>query len=310
MGHIVANILAGDFQVRVADWAKPEERGVELDESIEFLLGDLRESGVAKRVTESVDVVVHLAANIGSMNYMKAHQAEIMRDNCAIDAALYPAMAESKVSHVVYSSSSMVHQHSLVFPYKESDVIETPAPSNVYGFSKLAGEYFCRAYQKQYGVGYTILRYHNIFGPGESSKGETPGDIHVLPALVEKVLSGQYPVELLGGEKATRPFTHIDDAVRATVELVKLAAAGDRRVMNEDFNVGPNTATAIVDLAELVWQELGDGREFEYVMAETETDTAVRREMDAGKLAGVLGWEIETDLRAGIREVGAWVEKR
>ncbi|MFY9462610.1 MAG: NAD(P)-dependent oxidoreductase [Candidatus Sungiibacteriota bacterium] len=272
--------------------------------------GDLRDAQFAASAIEGAELVLHLAARIGSLTYMREFQADILRDNALIDAALYQAAATGAKPCVVYASSSMVFQHAPVFPYKEEDLLHTPPPTNVYGFSKLSGEYFCRAFGAQYGMPYAIIRYHNIYGPGEQGKGAGAGNIHVLPALIGKVLSGQYPLELLsvGG---TRPFTYIDDAVEATCMVVNRALAGDAQVLGNDFNIGPSEATSIMDLAEMIWEQCGDGRPFRYVVHnDLGHITAVRREMNAEKIEHIIGWKPKIDLREGIRKTAEWMREQ
>ena len=253
MGSRVAKKLMNDFKIIIADKVAPEERGVVFSPEVEFRLGDLRDPKKCREALDGADLVLHLAANIGPLTYMHEHQAEIMQENSAIDAALYPAMVkQGKIKAVVYSSSSMVFQHASSYPYKEEDLKNINPPTNVYGFSKLVGEYFCRSFKEQYGLPYVILRYHNIYGPGEDSKGSSPGDIHVIPALIEKVLSGQHPIKLVGDLRATRPFMYVDDAVEVTARFVQEVAVGNSKVINNDFNVGAEDAIKIVDLAEMI----------------------------------------------------------
>lgn len=297
-------------EVRVADKAEPKKQDVEFPKDVELQIGDLRDSAFTRKALKGVEIVVHLAANIGSLTYMQNHQAEILQENSAIDATLYPLLIEEKVKTIVYSSSSMVFQKSTVYPYTEKDFSKINPPTNVYGLSKLVGEYFCRSYHEQFGLDFVIMRYHNIYGPGLDSKGSTPGDIHVIPALVEKVVSGQYPLELLGNPEATRPFTYVDDSVRATAMLVEEALKGNPKVVNEDFNIGPKEATKILDLAELIWKTIGDGRPFKYVVKETKAITADRREMDPTKIEQAIGWKSTVPLVEGIKVVAKWIKER
>src|SRR3989344_1746416 len=308
--RVVFELCKLGYLVVVVDKVHPKERGIEFDSSVEIRQGDLRDPSFAKSSLADAHTILHLAANIGSLNYMHEHQAEILQENSAIDAAVYPAALDAGKPCIIYSGSSMAFQGSTVFPYREEDLAKAYLPTNVYGMSKLAGEYFCRAYFSQYQMPYIILRYHNIYGPGEDSKGATPGDINVLPALIEKTLSGQYPLELLGGEDATRPFTYVDDAVAATVAIIEKAIQRDAQVMNTDFNVGTSEATKIVDAAKLVWELLGDGRPFEYVVKETEAVTAVRREMIAEKLEKAINWYPTVSLQEGILKTAQWIRRR
>lgn len=308
VGSRCATALADrGYRVVVVDLPDAVIRHPVTDVRISVRPGDLRDPQFAATALEGVALVLHCAARIGSLMYMHDFQAEILADNALIDAALYNGAVRVGKPCVVYASSSMVFQHAPVFPYTEEDLLRTPAPANVYGFSKLSGEYFCRAFGVQYGLPYAIIRYHNIYGPGEQGKGEGAGNVHVLPALIKKVLSGQYPLELLGAT-GTRPFTYIDDAVEATCMVVERALAQDSQVLGNDFNIGPNEATGIVDLAALIWEECGDGRVFRYVVKNDLGNlTAVRREMNAGKIERIIGWHPRVDLQTGIRKTIEWM---
>ncbi len=191
VGSRVAETLVSlGYPVVVVDIVPPEERSIVFSSGIEFRQADLRLPEEALKALSGADVVMHLAADIGSMTYMREWKADIIKNNSAIDSAVYPALVALGIKWIIYSSSSGVFQHPPEFPYTEEDIFSIKPPTNTYFFSKLAGEYFCRAYHEQYGINYTIVRYHNIYGAGEDSKGATPGDIHVVPALLEKVVPG------------------------------------------------------------------------------------------------------------------------
>ncbi len=311
VGSRVAKLLdERGARVVVVDSVEPRVRGVDFSPSVEFRQADLRESAQARRAFAGADIVLHLAADIGSLTYMHDHQAEILNNNSAIDASVYPAVLSNKVPWIIYSSSSMVFQHPPQFPYTEADIAKIHPPTNVYGFAKLIGEYFCRSYTAQHGLKHTIIRYHNIYGPGEDSKGASPGDIHVIPALLEKVISGQYPLEIIGSPKATRPFTYVDDAVRATVELVERALRGDRTIENEDFNIGNDRYYTILELAEIIWRKYGDGRPFSFVEVPTTANTALRREVDIAKIRTRVGWQPTVTLEEGLEPTAEWIKTR
>ncbi len=297
------------YRVVVIDRDEAVSRRTFADSRITVRAGDLRDPAFAAGAIEGAALILHCAARIGASTYMRDFQADILADNALIDAALYPAAVAAGKPAVVYASSSMVFQHAPVFPYREEDLIRTPPPTNVYGFSKLSGEYFCRAFGTQYGLPFVIIRYHNIYGPREQGKGEGAGNIHVVPALIGKVLSGQYPIELLSAG-GTRPFTYIDDAVEATCMVVERALAGDAQVLGEDFNIGPGEATSIVDLAAMIWEQCGDSRPFRYTVdSDLGHLTAVRREMNPEKIERIIGWKPKVDLKTGIRQTAAWMRE-
>ena len=233
-----------------------------------------------------------------------------LQDNILQEGKFKIALNKKIQRFSVFFWPTVTQEKIILKLHKEEDLKSINPPTNVYGFSKLAGEYFCRSFQEQYGLPFVILRYHNIYGPGEDSKGSSPGDIHVVPALIEKVLRGQYPINLLGDPEATRPFTFIDDAVDATIKIVQEMMGGNSRVINNDFNIGTDSATKISDLAEIIWRLLGDGRPFRFIVEKTSAITAVRREMDATKVKEFIGWGPKVPLEEGILKTAEWIKNR
>ena len=313
IGSFLTRHLVADGYKFLKIAGKQTSFGEEFD-GIDYVLCDLRDKINTRTVlrvrTGCPKVVIHLAADIGPIDYMQNFQADILHNNAMIDAALFSEMVKAGVETVIYASSSMVFQNASRYPYTEEDIGNLTPPTNVYGFSKLLGEYFCKSFSKQYGLNYVILRYHNVYGPKEMAKKKGEGNIHVIPALISKVLSGQYPLEILGNPEATRPFIYIDDAVRATANILKLVLGRDKRVINNDFNVGSGKVIKIVDLARLIWELVGDQRPFKWVSIDNEgaKNSSLRREMDASKIASLLGWFPLVSLREGILKTADWLK--
>jgi len=300
------------YKTVIIDKATPEERHAVLPKDAEYRKADLTRTHEAKEVLKDAEYVIHMAANIGPIQYMWDRQGEILWENSAIDATVYPIYRDVGTKLLLYSSTSMVFQHSPRYPYVEADLKDSPAPKNVYGFSKYGGEYYCRSFKQQYGTfDFIIVRFHNIYGPGEDSKGSKPGDIHVIPALIEKVLRGQYPLEFEGDPEATRPFTYVDDTVDAVVKLFEKGLAKDSAVINNDFNIASPEITKILDLGEHIWKLLGDGRPFKWEAKETDASkhSAQRREADISKLLSVVDWKPSLTLDEGIIKTAEWVRE-
>src|SRR5436190_1791296 len=121
--------------------------------------------------------------------------------------------------------------HAAQFPTTEAHVREVTAPQSAYGFSKLAGEVYCRALGDEHGLPYAICRPFNAYGPGEVPDDE-PGIAHAVPDLIRKALSGQRPLQIFGSGEQTRTLTHVDDIADGIVTAMA-HPAGE----NEDFNI-------------------------------------------------------------------------
>jgi nucleoside-diphosphate-sugar epimerase len=198
---------------------------------------------------------------------------------------------------MVFMSSSMVYESAERFPSKEEDVARLPPPHTAYGFSKLIGEWYCRAFWEQHRLPYTIIRPFNAFGPEEQA-GDQVGEAHVIPDLVKKVRDGQYPVELLGDGRQTRCFTHVRDIATGVI-----VAMESERAVNQDFNLSRPEEITMLQLAERIFALVHPGRPFKATYVPGFPSDIRRRIPDTTKARELLGWQAETSLDDGLREV-------
>lgn len=300
IGHrLVAKLVELGSNVRVIDdLSKGTEKNLgDLVNRIEFRNVDLLDPQVAVDVLKDVDVCFHLAARIGGIAYFHKTPATSLRDNAIMNLNLWDAAKESHAK-MVCLSSSMVFERATIYPTPESALTATPPPKSGYGFSKLLAEYVAKTYHEQFGVNYLIVRPFNAYGPGEIP-GDYVGYAHVIPDLIKKTLSGQYPLEILGSGTQTRSYTYVDDIANAVVHLTE-------RYDNDNFNIGTGIETSVSDLAEKIWV-LCDRKEsyaarklpgFEYDVE--------RRVPDLSKILAT-GWKPQVDLDSGLKKTISWV---
>jgi UDP-glucose 4-epimerase len=261
-----------------------------LEEKIGFRQLDLLDPDACKGLLNRVDVCFHLAAKIGGIGYFHKYPATSLRDNCRMSIDLWE-QARQASTKMVCVSSSMVFERAQTFPTAERAVFANPPPITGYGFSKLFSEYLARTYCEEFGVPYVIVRPFNAYGPGEES-GDYIGYSHVIPDLVGKVLSGQYPLEILGSGNQTRSYTHVDDVADALAFVAEHAE-------NDDFNIGTGIETTVLDLAKMIWRLCGRREEFKVVSLPPFQHDVQRRVPDISKIAS-LGWKARVPLESGL----------
>ena len=297
---VVRRLLADGHSVRVVDDLSKGRTNLDANTPVEFIKADLRDCAEAERVFEGVDVCFHLAAKIGGIKYFHDYPATILNENNLMLASVFGA-ATRKRTKIVYVSSSMVFEKTSIFPSPESAVLESPPPVTHYGFSKLVGEYYCRAFNEEHGVPYTICRPFNAYGPGEFPEDE-PGIAHVIPDLAKKVLRGDYPLEIMGSGHQVRCYTYMTDIADGIV-----TAGLDRRGENEDFNVGDDTPTSVDQLARKIWTLCGRAEPFQLSHSLALEHDIQRRIPDVTKIESVLGWQVKTSLEEGLRSTIDWL---
>ena len=235
----------GDWEVRVSDQRDAPEW---MTASCEVHRGDLRSTDEARAAASGCTHVIHLAAIVGGIANFHRLPHTLLEVNNGLYNAVFRAALDEPVERLLYVSSSMVFERATEYPTTEGHIRETPIPDSAYGFSKLAGEVYCRALHDEHGLPYTICRPFNAYGPGELPDDE-PGIAHAVPDLIRKALSGQHPLEIFGSGEHTRTLTHVDDIADGIV-----TATAHPNGLNDDFNISASDERTVAEIAAICWE--------------------------------------------------------
>jgi UDP-glucose 4-epimerase len=131
---------------------------------------------------------------------------------------------------------------SAVYGQLQRDYITELDPTNpisFYGLSKLTAEGYIKMYHDFYHIPYTILRFANVYGPGQTAKGEGG-----VVAIFMDRLSRSLPLQIHGDGEQTRDFIYVGDVVQALIAANKDGAA-------QTLHVSTTERTSINTLASL-----------------------------------------------------------
>jgi UDP-glucose 4-epimerase len=304
IGAAVVRRLLGDpaYEVRACD-RRPAPQWMR--EGCEVHTGDLRVAKEARAATKGCTHVIHLAAIAGGTANVRRQPHTLAEANDALCSAVIRASLDLHVQRFVYVSCGTVLDRADVFPTPEERLQQCPVPLCAYAFSKLAGELYCRAAHDEHGLPYTICRPFNAYGPGEEP-GAEPGIAHVLPDLIDRVLSGQRPLQIFGSGEQTRTLTHVDDVADGI-----LAAMSSPAGLNEDFNISAARELSIAEIARIVWETCGEDPDaFALEHLPAFALDAQRRWPSVEKARGLLGWQARIELEDGIAATVRWLRSR
>lgn len=233
IGNALASSFAGRDDVVLTDVAEPRDA-----HGLPFIWADLRDRDSCHDLPDA-DIVFHMAAHNNTSHFYDRPLTVI---NNTMLTTLNLVNRYIRTRLFVYASSSeiyagLVNSGTVPLPTPEvnSSLIEAiDNPRWSYAGSKLLGEQMVHSAHLQHGMGYLILRYHNVYGPGQ--KG------HFIPEYADKLRSGDNE---LRGTDQTRSFIYIDDAVHITRRLCDLAS-------NTTVNVGNPTEHTIGEVAAMI----------------------------------------------------------
>jgi nucleoside-diphosphate-sugar epimerase len=104
-------------------------------------------------------------------------------------------------------------------------------PSTIYGISKLAGERWCEWYNRKHGVDVRSLRYPGLIGYKTKPGGGTTD--YAVDIFIKALTDKKY--ECFLSEHTYLPMMYMDDAVKATIDLME--APADKVKIRSSYNI-------------------------------------------------------------------------
>lgn len=235
--------------------------------------------------------VFHLAAQID----VRVSVEQPLRDaetNIHGSLRVLEAATRSGVKKIIFSSSGGAIYHGLNI---------RPTPENVpcmplspYGVAKYAFELYLHSACHNYGIKYVALRYANVYGPRQDSKGEAG----VIGIFIRKMMAGKVPTVFGDGEQ-TRDFVFVDDVVEANVLAMRSSRHGA-------YNIGTGKETSVNRIVALLKKEF-PGIEPAHGPANSGEERRSSLDCRAAKLG--LKWTPKVKTEEGIRRTVAWFRK-
>jgi nucleoside-diphosphate-sugar epimerase len=260
--------------------------------NVQHIPADLTDPAAVAALPDDVDVVFHLAALNGTQNFYE-RPLEVMRCSTLPTLHLLEKYGPpGKLKRFIYagtseSYASIVTRFGWEVPTAEDvplGIADVFNPRWSYAVSKTHGEVATVAGCRQYSIPFSIIRYHNAYGP-------RMGDKHVIPDFYTRARSGELA---LFGHEETRSFIYAEDAIRATIAVGNTEAAA-----GEVVNVGGTREISMGDLGRLMMDAAGLAGEI--ALHPSPKGSVARRCPNVEKLRRLTGFRENWTLEEGLK---------
>lgn len=281
---------------------------------------------------EGVTHVIHLAAETGTGQSMY-EVGRYARTNIQGTAELMELLTKNRddlaVRKVVLSSSRSIYgegmyrcaEHGVVYPGPRSEddlhaglfdvrcprcgafaeLVPTtescePSPASFYAWSKLAQEQMLRLLLPPLGIPFTILRYQNVYGAGQSLNNPYTG---ILSIFSKRLVAG-LPINVFEDGAESRDFVHVRDVARLTGAVLE-----NPQTDGETINVGSGVGTSVTQVAEMLRALYGSTSEIS-VSGDFRIGDIRHNVADVGQARRLCGFAPEISLEAGLAALSEW----
>ena len=275
IGLNLVRVLAGlGAEVMIIDRIQPSERLP----NVKFEWGDLRH---LDQVYEA-DYLIHLAA-ITNAGFAERYPIDTYEVNVLGTVNLMNHVKIKK--RVLFPSTALTYEAS-------STPISEEAPkdlSSTYALSKNMGEQVIKFHCNRMGAGHTIVRFFNIFGPGQMP-------MYIVPQVLSQIRDNHH-IEIRNGT-VMRDLLFVEDCIDAVLKLAVSPAAEDNV-----FNIGSGHIVSITDVAKAAIEASGlQGIEITDLEEKIAySPTAIMADID--KVQSTIDWFPKTTLKDGLKKM-------
>ena len=279
---LVKKLLSLGHEVRVIDDESSGNQPYWNQEAKNYIYSIL-DYAKTRSIFNDADYVFHLAAEskIGSTleDPVKATHSNTLGTDFVLQCS-----RQAGVKRVIYSSTAGAYGNSPI-PSIET---QPDSPLNPYSVSKVNAEKICKMYSDLFGLETIILRYFNVYGENQPSKGQYAPVIGVFA----KQKYNREPLTIVGDGEQRRDFVNVDDVVNANI--LSAISKIDKQYFGTVFNIGSGTNYSINDIAKMFKCD---------VTYLPDRPGEIKESLaDINKAKNILKWEPTLDLKQWLNE--------
>ncbi len=293
-GHLVKSLLEDGFGVRAVGRGEFQS-WKQFHKGAENISLDLSLKENCERVTEGIDEVYNLAAEIGGINFIEKQKAQTML-SVLINTHLLMAAKKNGAKRYFYSSSYAVAAAEV--PQEGKALADVIGDGHIW--EKLFSEKLCKYFREDFGFPTRIGRLQNVYGPYDVYDGGKERAVAALcrKAVIAKV-SGNHDLEIWGDGSQIRNFIFVSDVVEGIRKLAESDIVEPVRIGSDEFVTINQLVDAIEEAAGIKFNRTYNIN----APKGTERVAGVRTQVEES-----FDWRPRINLKNGIKSVYNWIE--
>lgn len=299
----------------------------------EFIKGSVCDLGIVQEAISECEYIIHLAAETGTGQSMyrinQYNEINIMGTSNLIQAI--SLMGDSrKVKKIILSSSRSVygegryecHKCGVIYPDNRSkekmldgdfnfycpkcgeklNLLSTTEdsevkPCSLYAYTKYAQEMMLKTMCPALGLDYTIFRFQNVYGVGQSLKNPYTGILSVFSTLMLE----NKPVNIFEDGLESRDFINVKDIAKGVIDSIENPESN-----GEIINLGSGINTSVIEIAELLKKFYNSKSEIK-ITGDFRIGDIAHNKADISKAQRILSFKPTVSLEDGLKAFCSWV---
>lgn len=297
--HVAETLINAGHHVVIVDNLHTGNRA-NVPEGATFYEADIQDLASLDTIfaTEKIEAISHQAA-LANVRESMTDPFEYARVNLIGSLVLLELARKYKCRKIVFASTGGAvygegaSPDDSLLPFTEASKAQ---PKDNYGTNKLSVEYHLDLYHQNYELPYVALRYPNVYGPRQNSKGEAG----VIAIFTDAMLANQ-PTRITGDGEQIRDFAYVGDIARANLLALTTDVLGI-------FNVGTGVPSTINMVHDYLTEITHYDQKATY--SPRPVGEVLATYLDSSKAKQDLGWEAEVSLEEGLRRTVEWFRSK
>ena len=263
-----------------------------------FIDGDFsKDETIAKLQNRRFDAIFHIGGQSSGEISFEDPEYDL-NTNTLSTLKLLQYCVETGCRKFIYASTMSVYgEQTGKEQFSETDHTN---PKSFYAVGKLASERYIQIFAKRYGIDYTILRYFNVYGPGQNLENLKQGMVSIY---LKQFIDDKFDfVEVKGSLERFRDLIYIDDVVDITIDSIK-----NLKMSNKILNVGTGVKTTVGEILNLIKKYTGLDKEIKVTSGTPGDQFGIYANNE--KLAKIYKKPL-TEFNIGLERMVKWVKDR